>query len=168
VWEHCSKIFNYLSLAALIGDRVFCVHGRLLPSVVKVDSINSVKKQEIQTNSPPSDLVWADPSERNGWAANPRSSGFLYGPDIVQNFFYANNLNSICRAHQLRMNGYSWNNNHTVLTIFSAPNYCYRNMNVAAIAEKNVEMTLNIQIFNAAPTCDRGAPYRLTAIYFED
>jgi len=168
VWEHCSKVFDHLSLAALIGDRVFCVHGGLSPSVVKVNSINSIKKQEIQANSPESDLVWSDPSECNGWAASLRGSGFLYGPDVVQNFLHANNLNYICRAHQLCMNGYSWNNDHTVLTIFSAPNYCYQNKNVAAIAEINAEMTLNIQIFNAAPTCDRGAPYRVPAIYFED
>jgi diadenosine tetraphosphatase ApaH/serine/threonine PP2A family protein phosphatase len=30
------------------------------------------------------------------------------------------------RAHQLMMEGYSWHHNGAVLTLFSAPNYCYR------------------------------------------
>ena len=31
-----------------------------------------------------------------------------------------------CRAHQLVMEGYNWSHDRNVVTIFSAPNYCYR------------------------------------------
>ena len=30
------------------------------------------------------------------------------------------------RAHQLVMEGYNWSHDRNVVTIFSAPNYCYR------------------------------------------
>lgn len=37
-----------------------------------------------------------------------------------------NGLDLISRAHQLVMDGFSWSHDQSVVTIFSAPNYCYR------------------------------------------
>ena len=41
----------------------------------------------------------------------------------------------IARAHQLMDKGYNLKHNNHVVTIFSAPNYCYRCNNKAAILE---------------------------------
>ena len=41
-------------------------------------------------------------------------------------FNHTNGLNLIARAHQLVMEGYNWCHEQNVVTIFSAPNYCYR------------------------------------------
>jgi len=166
VWQHCLKVFDFLSLSAVIGERMFCIHGGLSPSISSLDDINNINKASTASSS--SDLLWSDPSETNGWANSPRGAGFLYGPDVIKGFNQANNLDLICRAHQLCMSGYAWNSDHTVLTLFSAPNYCYRCENKGALAEINDQLMVNIKTFEAAPVKDRGAPYRVPSIFFED
>ena len=48
-------------------------------------------------------IVWSDPRENNGWNASARGSGFLYGPDIARKFNHENNIQFICRSHELAM-----------------------------------------------------------------
>lgn len=62
-----------------------------------------------------------------------------------------NAVDMICRAHQLVMEGYKWHFNETVLTVWSAPNYCYRCGNVAAILELDEALNKEFTIFEAAP-----------------
>lgn len=63
---------------------------------------------------------------QQGWGVSPRGAGYLFGSDVVQHFNTSNDIEMICRAHQLVMEGYKWHFNETVLTVWSAPNYCYR------------------------------------------
>ena len=85
--------------------------------------------------SPICDLLWSDPDDRCGWGISPRGAGYSFGQDISEQFNHANNLKLISRAHQLVMNGYNWSHERNVVTVFSAPNYCYRCGNEAAIME---------------------------------
>ncbi len=34
--------FNYLPAAAVVGNRIFCVHGGLSPSLTNLEKINAV------------------------------------------------------------------------------------------------------------------------------
>lgn len=64
--------------------------------------------------------------DTQGWGVSPRGAGYLFGSDVVAQFNSSNDIEMICRAHQLVMEGYKWHFNETVLTVWSAPNYCYR------------------------------------------
>ena len=64
-----------------------------------------------------------------------RGVGYHFGEDVSEKFNQTNNLKMICRAHQLMMEGYNTFHAKNVSTIFSAPNYCYRCNNLAAIME---------------------------------
>ncbi len=72
------------------------------------------------------DLLWSDPDDRGGWGISPRGAGYTFGNDISEHFNHVNGLDLISRAHQLVMDGFSWSHDQSVVTIFSAPNYCYR------------------------------------------
>jgi len=49
------------------------------------------------------------------------------------------------------MNGYNWTHERNVVTVFSAPNYCYRCGNEAAIMEVDEYMKFNFLQFDPAP-----------------
>ena len=72
------------------------------------------------------DLLWSDPDDRMGWGISPRGAGYTFGQDISEQYNHANGLDLISRAHQLVMEGYNWSHDENAVTIFSAPNYCYR------------------------------------------
>ncbi len=63
VWRYCTDIFDYLSLAAIIDDTIFCVHGGLSPAINdSIDEIRSIdRKQEIPHDGAMCDLMWSDP-----------------------------------------------------------------------------------------------------------
>jgi serine/threonine-protein phosphatase 4 catalytic subunit len=78
-------------------------------------------------------------------------------------FNEANHLHFICRAHQLVMEGFKWHFDEEVLTVWSAPNYCYRCGNVAAIFEYNgfnAKDRYFFKLFAEAPADKRGVPVR--------
>ena len=82
-----------------------------------------------------SDMLWSDPEEISGWGVSPRGAGYLFGHNVVESFLRENALSMIARAHQLVMEGYKMMFDDTLVTIWSAPNYCYRCGNVASIME---------------------------------
>ncbi|KAH7328081.1 Metallo-dependent phosphatase-like protein [Stachybotrys elegans] len=115
---------------------VLCVHGGLSPLIDSVDKIRLIdRKQEVPHEGAMCDLLWSDPDEIDGWGLSPRGAGFLFGADIVKVFNHRNNLSLIARAHQLVMEGFKEMFDSSIVTVWSAPNYCYRCGNVAAVLE---------------------------------
>uniref|UniRef100_A0AC34GWM6 Protein-serine/threonine phosphatase n=1 Tax=Panagrolaimus sp. ES5 TaxID=591445 RepID=A0AC34GWM6_9BILA len=115
---------------------------------------------------PMCDLLWSDPDDRGGWGISPRGAGYTFGQDISETFNHANGIHLISRAHQLVMEGFNWCHERNVVTVFSAPNYCYRCGNQAAIVELDDEMKYSFLQFDPAPR--RGEPHvtRRTPDYF--
>ena len=64
VWRYCTNIFDYLALAAIIDNKIFCVHGGLSPSINTLDEIRSIdRKQEVPHDGAMCDLMWSDPDD---------------------------------------------------------------------------------------------------------
>lgn len=164
VWRYCTEMFDYLSLSALIEDKIFCVHGGLSPSINTLDQIRTIdRKQEPPHDGPMCDLLWSDPEDIDGWGLSPRGAGYLFGGDVVDQFNRTNKLDLICRAHQLVMEGYKYMFNEALVTVWSAPNYCYRCGNVAAILEFDENLNRSFKVFDAAPQEVRGVPSKKPA-----
>eukprot|EP00587_Corethron_hystrix_P008429 CAMPEP_0113308572 /NCGR_PEP_ID=MMETSP0010_2-20120614/6967_1 /TAXON_ID=216773 ORGANISM="Corethron hystrix, Strain 308" /NCGR_SAMPLE_ID=MMETSP0010_2 /ASSEMBLY_ACC=CAM_ASM_000155 /LENGTH=313 /DNA_ID=CAMNT_0000163661 /DNA_START=60 /DNA_END=1001 /DNA_ORIENTATION=+ /assembly_acc=CAM_ASM_000155 len=161
VWKYCTEVFDYISLSAVIENSVFAVHGGLSPSLSTLDEIRELdRKQEVPHEGPMCDLMWSDPEEITGWGISPRGAGYVFGEDVVKMFNRQNNLDIICRAHQLVMEGYKKMFDDSLVTVWSAPNYCYRCGNVASILELNENLEKCFKIFDAAPKDERVVPVK--------
>ncbi|ENH73827.1 Serine/threonine-protein phosphatase PP-X like protein 4 [Fusarium oxysporum f. sp. cubense race 1] len=168
VWRYCCDIFDYLALGSSGGSvgnpagAVLCVHGGLSPLVDTVDKIRLIdRKQEVPHEGAMCDLLWSDPDEIDGWGLSPRGAGFLFGADIVKVFNHRNDLSLIARAHQLVMEGFKEMFDASIVTVWSAPNYCYRCGNVAAVLELSEDESgpaRRYRVFQAAPQDSRGMP----------
>ncbi|CAN0927305.1 Serine/threonine-protein phosphatase PP2A catalytic subunit [Linum grandiflorum] len=167
VWKIFTDLFDYFPLTALVESEIFCLHGGLSPSIETLDNIRNFDRvQEVPHEGPMCDLLWSDPDDRCGWGISPRGAGYTFGQDISEQFNHTNNLKLIARAHQLVMEGYNWGHDQKVVTIFSAPNYCYRCGNMASILEVDDCKGHTFIQFEPAPR--RGEPdvTRRTPDYF--
>lgn len=136
VWKTITNTFDYLPICALIQGEIFCDHGGLSPFLETLDTIRKLYRfKEVPHTGPVCDLLWSDPHSEQGWVPSTRGAGYCFGKDITDTFNHVNKLRCICRAHQVQQEGYSWAHDQAVVTVFSAPNYCYRCANQAAIAE---------------------------------
>ncbi|KAK5078076.1 phosphoprotein phosphatase PP4 catalytic subunit [Lithohypha guttulata] len=115
---------------------LLCVHGGLSPLIDNINQIRLLdRKQEVPHEGAMCDLLWSDPDDIEGWGLSPRGAGFLFGADVVRKFNHQNDISMVARAHQLVMEGYKEMFEKQIVTVWSAPNYCYRCGNVAAVME---------------------------------
>ncbi|KAH7859544.1 hypothetical protein Vadar_002398 [Vaccinium darrowii] len=167
IWKIFTDLFDYFPLTALVESEIFCLHGGLSPSIETLDHIcNFDHVQEVPHEGPMCDLLWSDPDDRCGWGILPRGAGYTFGQDISEQFNHTNSLKLIARAHQLVMEGFNWGHEQKVVTIFGAPNYCYRCGNMASILE--VDCSSGHTFIQFEPASRRGEPdvTRRTPDYF--
>jgi serine/threonine-protein phosphatase 2B catalytic subunit len=173
VYNAVMDSFDTLPLAATINGKFLCVHGGLSPELPNLKAINGVNRfQEPPREGLLCDLIWSDPLETpEGQQEKPkgksgktppfihnevRGCSYFYSFEGAAKFLQKNSLLSIIRAHEAQLEGYKMHKTNpatgfpSVITIFSAPNYCDCYNNKAAILKFD-NSTLNILQFNCSP-----------------
>ena len=135
LWKLFSDCFNSLPIAALVNDKIICMHGGLSPDLTSLDQLKKiVRPTEIPDTGLLCDLLWSDPDKlASGWGENERGVSVTFSPQVVEEFLDKHDLDLICRAHQVVENGYEFFANRQLVTLFSAPNYCGEFDNAGAL-----------------------------------
>ncbi|XP_022975677.1 serine/threonine-protein phosphatase PP1 isozyme 1-like [Cucurbita maxima] len=152
LWKIFTDCFNCLPMAALIDERILCMHGGLSPHLDKLDQIRNLKRPtDVPDKGLVCDLLWSDPSqETRGWGPNERGVSYTFGVDRVIEFLRKHDLDLICRAHQVVEDGYEFFANRKLVTIFSAPNYCGEFDNAGAMMRVDENLMCSFQILKPA------------------
>ena len=118
--------FNCLPIAAVIDEKIICMHGGLSPELSSLEQIRRIARP---TDVPDSgllcDLLWSDPDpDVTSWQENDRGVSYVFSNEIVTSFLKKQDMDLICRAHQVVEEGYEFFAKRQLVTLFSAPNYC--------------------------------------------
>ncbi|KAJ3260330.1 serine/threonine protein phosphatase Sds21 [Boothiomyces macroporosus] len=155
LWKSFTDVFNCLPIAALVDDKIFCMHGYILlinsglsPDLHSMDQIRRViRPTDIPDTGLLCDLVWADPEkDSSGFCENDRGISFTFGADVVSRFTQKHDLDLICRAHQVVEDGYEFFAKRQLLTLFSAPNYCGEFDNAGAMMSVDENLMCSFQV----------------------
>lgn len=152
-----------MPIAADVNGDYLCMHGGIsqeLHSRADIDKVNRFIEPPLSGFL--CDLLWSDPvddkdARKYAFTKNPqRECSVKFGLDPVKKILKANNFISIIRAHQVQVDGYKmhrWGGTQcfpSVITVFSAPNYCgeYHNKGAVILIENE---KMNIKQYKDVP-----------------
>ncbi|RMZ78144.1 hypothetical protein DV738_g4050, partial [Chaetothyriales sp. CBS 135597] len=126
VWKTFIDTFNCLPIAAIVAEKIFCVHGGLSPSLSHMDDIRQIARPtDVPDYGLLNDLLWSDPADMDqDWESNERGVSYCFGKKVIIDFLAKHDFDLVCRAHMVVEDGYEFFNDRLLVTVFSAPNYC--------------------------------------------
>lgn len=148
IWKVFTDVFNCLPIAAVVAGKIFCVHGGLSPSL---NTMNDIRMIQRPTDVPDfgllNDLLWSDPSDTAiDWEDNERGVSYCFGKAILADFLSKHEFDLVARAHIVVEDGYEFFGDRTLVTIFSAPNYCGEFDNKGAVMAVNDDLLCSFEL----------------------
>ncbi|UJR25392.1 hypothetical protein I4U23_006740 [Adineta vaga] len=145
VWDGINSVFDVLPLAAVIDDKILCVHGGIpSPASCPGDFVSSVNDIIVPLSEPENEsplaweIMWNDPfsidtntaaqlpiGANGGFFNNTRrSTGNYFTSEALMTFLEKNNFTHVIRAHEVQQVGFKVQLSGRLLTVFSSSHYC--------------------------------------------
>lgn len=126
LWKIFTDLFNCLPISACIDDKILCMHGGISPELFSLEQLKKIARPtDIPDQGLLCDLMWSDPDKDvKGWGPNDRGISVTFSQSVIEKFLASQDLELICRAHQVVQDGYEFFGKKNLITLFSAPNYC--------------------------------------------
>lgn len=152
LWRVFCDVFNCLPFAAIVDEKIFCIHGGPSPELKDLQQIVQIKRPtDIPDMGMLCDFLWSDPdADIQGWGENDRGVSYTYGTDVVGDFLAKFDFDLVVRAHQVVENGYEFFGKRQLVTVFSAPNYCGEFDNAGAMMTVDENLMCSFQILKPA------------------
>ena len=150
IYKQFCTLFNFLPITALVGGKILCMHGGLSYDLKDINQLKCIKRPtEIPESGLLCDLVWSDPDENlflDFCTNNERGISICFSKTAVDDFIKNNDVDLICRAHQVVEEGFQFFADMKLITIFTAPNYMGEFDNKGGILKVNEDMICSLSI----------------------
>lgn len=149
IFQTINNVFAWLPLAAVIEDKVLCIHGGIGPSLRRLEDFDRITRPiELASESTVIEqalllnCLWSDPADNehdSGFKQNHFRNTvstdhiFKFGADVAKQFLDINGLDVMIRSHEVVQNGINTFADSRVITIVSCTNYCGVTKNSACI-----------------------------------
>ena len=161
-FKKITNLFNIMPISALINENILCMHGGLSKDLQNIEQINKIlRPTEIPDEGLLCDLLWSDPNNDlldEDFGNNERNISITFSKNYVKNFVEKNNLDLICRAHQVVEEGFEFFADMKLVTIFTAPNYMGEFDNDGGILEVGEDLLCKFHVLR--PNCERNGKRR--------
>lgn len=164
LYDLIQSTFEELPLYHLIDEKVFVLHGGLFEQDdVTIEELEEIKKpiskmSDERVKSILKCSIWSDPTnETDDRDESSRGAGVLFGKNVTKNFIKSNDLELVIRSHQCVEEGYEFNHDNYLITVFSCSNYCKTNTNRGAVVtfeDKRDKYTPNFFTYHALESKD--------------
>lgn len=119
-----SDVCAAMPIAAVLNEKILCLHGGLSPSIDTPDQIAAIDRFSLEDQNPLEDLVhgYAEP-DQSGWGLSNSGAGFTYCQRIFEKFMKNNNLEEMIVSRIRDCEGSSHLFDDKLLEFFSAAGY---------------------------------------------
>ncbi|MFM1912846.1 MAG: hypothetical protein RIR51_684, partial [Bacteroidota bacterium] len=129
VFQAICDLFNYLPLAALIENKIFCVHSGIGENLKSLEDIMSIKKPySINESQIILDILWSVPEEfKSEYSGNNITTNLrkrYFNENLIGEFMKNNKIEYMIRSHDVLDHGFEKLYDGKVVSIYSALNYC--------------------------------------------
>ncbi|PIK39736.1 Serine/threonine-protein phosphatase BSU1 [Apostichopus japonicus] len=145
VWDAINTCFDAMPIAALVDDKIFCVHGGVPSPETGFKVLSDINSIPVPLNDAENEsrlaweLMWNDPvkmellsedqktdlDSSKGFLFNKRrGTGHIFSCTALEKFLNSNNLSHVVRAHEVQEAGFQVLQKGKLLTVFSSSHYC--------------------------------------------
>ena len=146
-----NSLFDLLPFAAIVDNKILCIHGGIGSSVNKLSDISNIRRpvQIVHDVTTPEqqliiDLVWSEYTDSTPELVinderDINKSGFIvkYGKDRLNRFLMENNIALLVTSHMWIAEGIKKMANDKIVVVYSATNYCDKAMNLGGLLNIN-------------------------------
>jgi len=159
-FQRINKIFEYLPLAAVVDNEIFCVHGGIGNTLKKIEEIERLERPIEVSHNPKNqfekivfDILMSNPAidqkeskpQQNSSQDDINNSYFSkFTMERVQQFLKENKLKSVIRSHECALHGFQSFGFDSLITVFSTTNYFEKNEACIIAINKNMKIVKKV------------------------